>query len=122
MLMTVLEKLGYNIRVVRKRKGLTQQQLADQSHISLKHLQLIEKGVKNPSFEILRSLTGVLGLSIDALLNSSDGEDKSADEMRQLYLSCPSGARETLLNATRTLSHELKKLMDKSTDQADSSS
>ena len=46
MLMTVLEKLGYNIRVVRKRKGLTQQQLADQSHISLKHLQLIEKGVK----------------------------------------------------------------------------
>ena len=74
MLMTVLEKLGYNIRVVRKRKGLTQQQLADQSHISLKHLQLIEKGVKNPSFEILRSLTGVLGLSIDALLNSSDGE------------------------------------------------
>lgn len=120
MLMTVLEKLGYNIRVVRKRKGLTQQ-LADQSHISLKHLQLIEKGVKNPSFEILRSLTGVLGLSIDALLNSSDGEDKSADEMRQLYLSCPSEARETLLNATRTLSHELKKLMDKSTDQADSS-
>ena len=76
MLMTVLEKLGYNIRV----------------------------------------------LSIDALLNSSDGEDKSADEMRQLYLSCPSEARETLLNATRTLSHELKKLMDKSTDQADSSS
>ena len=67
------------------------------------------------------SLTGVLDLSIDALLNSSDGEDKSADEMRQLYLSCPSEARETLLNATRTLSHELKKLMDKSTDQADSS-
>ena len=113
MHMTVLEELGIELKNARHRKGLTQQQLADLSQVSLKHIQLIEKGVKNPSFEVLRAVVRVLDISLDALLYSgSDADKQAAAEWKQTYLSCPPAARGALLNATRGLSNELKRLIE----------
>ncbi len=113
MHMTVLEELGIELKNARHRKGLTQQQLADLSQVSLKHIQLIEKGVKNPSFEILRAVVRVLDISLDALIYSgSDADEQAAAEWKQTYLSCPPAARGALLNATRGLSNELKRLIE----------
>ena len=53
--MELLKELGRRIQKARKEKGLTQQELADQSNFSLKHVQSCERGVKNPSFEVLRA-------------------------------------------------------------------
>ena len=92
--MTELEELGRTLKTARRKKNLTQQQLADLSHMSLKYLQLVEKGRKNPSFEILRALSGVLDLSLDALINPTmENDEKAANEMKQLYLSCPPDVR-----------------------------
>ena len=113
MHMTVLEELGIELKNARHRKGLTQQQLADLSQVSLKHIQLIEKGVKNPSFEVLRAVVRVLDISLDALIYSgSDADEQAAAEWKQIYLSCPPAARGALLNATRGLSNELKRLIE----------
>ena len=49
MPMTPLKELGQKLKAARKKKGLTQQQLADISHVSLKHIQNCERGKKNPS-------------------------------------------------------------------------
>ena len=49
--MELIKELGRRIQKARKEKGLTQQELADLSHVSLKHVQGCERGVKNPSFE-----------------------------------------------------------------------
>ena len=107
--MTELEELGRTLKTARRKKNLTQQQLADLSHMSLKYLQLVEKGGKNPSFEILRALSGVLDLSLDALINPTmENDEKAANEMKQLYLSCPPDVRIILLNSTRSLANELK--------------
>ena len=113
MHMTVLEELGIELKNARHRKGLTQQQLADLSQVSLKHIQLIEKGVKNPSFEVLRAVVRVSDISLDALIYSgSDADEQAAAEWKQTYLSCPPAARGALLNATRGLSNELKRLIE----------
>lgn len=53
--MELIKELGRRIQKARKEKGLTQQELADLSHVSLKHVQGCERGVKNPSFEVLRA-------------------------------------------------------------------
>lgn len=88
--MTSLERLGGKLRAARKKKGLTQQKLADLSHVSLKHIQNCERGKKNPSFEILQALAKVLDISLDSLLAPDMLEDEqAANEMRQIYLSCP---------------------------------
>ena len=108
MHMTVLEELGIVLKNARHRK-----QLADLSQVSLKHIQLIEKGVKNPSFEVLRAVVRVLDISLDALIYSgSDADEQAAAEWKQTYLSCPPAARGALLNATRGLSNELKRLIE----------
>ena len=67
--MELIKELGRRIQKARKEKGLTQQELADLSHVSLKHVQGCERGVKNPSFEVLRAFCKVLNLSLDSLMN-----------------------------------------------------
>lgn len=110
--MELIKELGRRIQKARKEKGLTQQELADLSHVSLKHVQGCERGVKNPSFEVLRAFCKVLNLSLDSLMNLDLPEDEqAANDMRQLYLSCPPAARKVLLNSTRALTDELKEMV-----------
>ena len=98
MPMELIKELGRRIQKARKEKGLTQQELADLSHVSLKHVQGCERGVKNPSFEVLRAFCKVLNLYLDSLMNLDLPEDEqAANDMRQLYLSCPPAARKVLL-------------------------
>ena len=53
----------------------------------------------------------VLNLSLDSLMNLDLPEDEqSANDMRQLYLSCPPAARKALLNSARALADELKEM------------
>ena len=49
-----LTALGQKMREARKKKDLTQQELADLSHVSVKQIANIEKGKMNPSYLILR--------------------------------------------------------------------
>ena len=106
--MEMLKELGRRIQKARKVKKLTQQELADLSHVSLKHVQSCERGEQNPSVDVLRAFGKVLYLS---LMNLDLPEDEqSANDMRQLYLSCPPAARKALLNSARALADELKEM------------
>ena len=58
-----LTALGQKMRQARKNAGLTQQELSDQSHVSVKQIANIEKGKMNPSYLILRALARVLHIS-----------------------------------------------------------
>ena len=57
------------MREARKNKELTQQELSDLSHVSVKQIANIEKGKMNPSYLILRALAKVLHISLDTLIN-----------------------------------------------------
>ena len=109
--MKTTDSFGKRLQTLRLYKKLTQQELADLSHVSLKHVQSCERGEKNPSFEVLRAFGKVLNLSLDSLMNLDLPEDEqSANDMRQLYLSCPPAARKALLNSARALADELKEM------------
>ena len=55
-----LTALGLKMREARKNKDLTQQELSDLSHVSVKQIAKIEKGEINPSYLILKALAKVL--------------------------------------------------------------
>ena len=55
-----LTALGQKMREARKNKELTQQELSDLSHVSVKQIANIEKGKMNPSYLILRALAKIL--------------------------------------------------------------
>lgn len=61
-----LTALGQKMREARKNKELTQQELSDLSHVSVKQIANIEKGKMNPSYLILRALAKVLHISLDS--------------------------------------------------------
>ena len=109
-----LTTLGKKMREARKKKDLTQQELADLSHVSVKQIANIEKGKMNPSYLILKALAKVLPLSLDNLINPDvSPEDEGASQMKMLYCSCPSKMRETLLHHTQETVKELTELSEK---------
>ena len=104
-----LTALGQKMREARKKKDLTQQELADLSHVSIKQI-----GQINPSYLILKALAKVLPLSLDTLINPNvSPEDEGANQMKMLYCSCPSEMRETLLHHTQETAKELTELSEK---------
>ena len=103
-----LTALGQKMREARKKKDLTQQELADLSHVSVKQIANIEKGKMNPSYLILRALAKVLHISLDTLINPDISlEDEGVNQMKMLYSSCPPEMRDTLLHHTQETVKEL---------------
>lgn len=60
--------IGQRIKTARERKGLTQEQLAEQVDLSPMHVSVIERGVKLPKLETLINIANVLDVSADVLL------------------------------------------------------
>ena len=109
-----LTALGQKMREARKKKDLTQQELSDLSHVSVKQIANIEKGKMNPSYLILKALAKVLPISLDSLINPDvSPEDEGASQMKMLYSSCPPEMRETLLRHTQETAKELTELSEK---------
>ena len=109
-----LTALGQIMREARKKKDLTQQELSDQSHVSVKQIANIEKGQMNPSYLILRALAKVLNISLDSLINPDvSPEDEGATQMKILYYNCPSEVRKTLLHHMQETAKELTELSKK---------
>ena len=109
-----LTALGDALRAARKEKNLTQEQLADESHVSTKKIADIEKARRNPSYLILKALAKAVHLSLDSLMYPDLSPDEAGqNEMKLLYMSCPPEMRETLLRHTRGFAEELKELSKK---------
>ncbi|WP_249325692.1 helix-turn-helix domain-containing protein [Simiaoa sunii] len=109
-----LTALGQKMREARKNKELTQQELSDLSHVSVKQIANIEKGKMNPSYLILRALAKVLHISLDTLINPDVSlEDEGVNQMKMLYSSCPPEMRDTLLHHTQETVKELTYLSEK---------
>ncbi len=65
------KSLGLRLQEARKRAGLTQQQLCQQSDLSYSTLAKIERGaIKAPSIFTIQQIAGALGTSMDTLVGS----------------------------------------------------
>ena len=60
--------IGRRIKAARERKGLTQEELAEEVDLSPMHVSVIERGVKLPKLETLINIANALDVSADVLL------------------------------------------------------
>jgi transcriptional regulator with XRE-family HTH domain len=60
-----METIGDKILEIRKRKGLTQEELSDLAKINLRTLQRIEKGETVPRGNTLKMLCSVLEINME---------------------------------------------------------
>lgn len=56
------DRVGANIRRLRKAKGLSQEALAHEAGMSMRYLAGLERGEENPSLVFLVKLSGALGV------------------------------------------------------------
>ena len=68
--------LALRVKELRNQKGMSQEFLAEESGLSLRTIQRIEKGESNPTGESLKRLANALNVSPDELIDWSVKEDK----------------------------------------------
>jgi transcriptional regulator with XRE-family HTH domain len=73
--MDVKRAVGKRIKIVRQRNGLTQDQLAEQVGLSPKYISGIERGVENPTMDILLRVAKILGVEPYDLFLFGESQD-----------------------------------------------
>lgn len=103
----VLVSGGARLRALRKEQGYTQEQLAEQTKLSIRHIAAIEKGEANPSFEVLYTIISALGASFDVIFNPSEEQvEREIQEIAGLYQACQEQERRMILAVIRAMAHE----------------
>ena len=67
---------GKRLRSLRRQAGLTQEQLAEETEISVDFLSLVERGINAPSFENLEKLAKALDISVRELFSFEENKIK----------------------------------------------
>jgi len=78
--MSNIKRIGENVRLYRHRAGLSQEQLALQSGTNVSYLGQIERGEKNPTVKTLEKIASALGISLNELIVTSDGEKGESNQ------------------------------------------
>jgi transcriptional regulator with XRE-family HTH domain len=72
----VLKNIGNRIRDERLRARLTQWQLAEKAGCNESYIGQIERGVKNPSLEIIVNIANALNITVDFLISDNIKTDQ----------------------------------------------
>ena len=105
--------LGNRIRCARKECGLTQKGLAEQTGLSVKTIQDIEKGRKNPTYDTLTRLMERLGVSPDAAFHSETiAPTEEMKDFLEYFQSCNPRGQEILLKTLHFLAEQLRPTQD----------
>jgi len=69
------ERLGRHVRRLRVAAGLSQEVLAVDAKLEASHLSRIERGLSNPTFDVLARLAEALHVDIEALTTSAEVDE-----------------------------------------------
>lgn len=72
-----MKTIGQKIAEIRKQKGFSQEELAENSKVSLRTIQRIEKDETDPRGATLKAICDVLGINIEDILDYGKVEDKT---------------------------------------------
>jgi transcriptional regulator with XRE-family HTH domain len=72
--------LGRRLRALRKLRKLTQEQLGERARLSGKFVGEIERGVGNPSLEVMDRIAGALGVELAELVSFEESSPRGAPQ------------------------------------------
>lgn len=65
--MDVRKRVGGNLRRLREKVGISQEELADRSALHRTYISGVERGVRNPTIVVLEKIAKALGSDLTAL-------------------------------------------------------
>ncbi len=69
--MSLKQIFGENLRIIRKRRGLTQYELAEKVNLSVEFIGLLERGKNAPSFSTIENLSKALDVNPSVFFRSN---------------------------------------------------
>lgn len=101
---TPTEMLGARIRELRKRKGLTQEQLAETLGIDQKHMSRIELGKSYPSLDRLIMISEAMRISLPELFDfmHMSGKGERAQRIEEMVLQLSETDQRRVFKIVRT--------------------
>ena len=79
-----LRLLGRRIKELRKKRRLTQEQLAEKCHMHYKFLGSVERATVNPTLKILKKIAAALDVSLADLFRYESNADNPAQIRKRL--------------------------------------
>ena len=92
--------LGHRLRELRKKRGLTQEQLSEKASMDVKYLGNIERGKENPTLATLEKLAEALSVKLHQLLNVENelrDEQVLRQRLTQIVENCNEGELRMIL-------------------------
>ncbi|WP_337098658.1 helix-turn-helix domain-containing protein [Paenibacillus sp. YIM B09110] len=71
--------IGERIRIFRKRKGITQEELAHRASFSTSYISDVERAEKSPTIESLIRITDALGITLEELFANAQSKRKTKE-------------------------------------------
>lgn len=62
--------MGNNVRAIREAKGWSQDKLSDESGLHRTYISGIERGIRNPTIEIVQKIALALGVEVSYLFKT----------------------------------------------------
>ncbi len=96
--------IGDFFKAVRKKHGISQEQLAELTGVSMRHISNMERGLVNPSCDLVRRLLQYIPTDISLLFyqDSRDAqEDTDEREMLEILRRCSPDDRKKLIKIAR---------------------
>lgn len=84
--MSLNSSIGNKIATLRKKSGMTQEQLAEKLDISIKHCSSVERGLSCLSLEKLIDVSNIFDISLDFLIKE---DSISLDSTAQIFSVIP---------------------------------
>ena len=91
----VRERIGNRIAALRKKAGLTQEQLADSAGLQRTHVGRIEAGRYAVTLEVVQAIAQALGMTVDII----DPRLEGLDQLKQLHPANPLTGETTIKNS-----------------------
>lgn len=81
-------KLGEKIKLLRKSKNISQEQLASMLNINRNYLSRVETGKSEPSSSVLKNIATIFNIDLNSLLDIKKSDEESAKKMEYIVNSC----------------------------------
>ena len=107
-----MDTFGKRLKVLRKNKNMTQEELANALNISFQAISKWENEISNPDLSLIVPLAAVLGVSTDTLLGAFEQQDISRQEGAKKITNWTKDGRAQKLEIALTLIEEMPNTPD----------
>lgn len=73
--MSIQRVFGQNVRLIREKEGWTQDRLSEETGLHRTYISGVERGVRNPTIEIVQKIAKALNADVPDLFMSTNAKD-----------------------------------------------